>query len=830
MKNTTTFRQVVSVTLAGTMLVGLLAGCGSKKGDANLSEYVYVPSYTELPKDVVDISSPVLVGDTVYFASTTYLHKDGTPATQAELDSMYNSSTSKTSVSYEAGSTVTQTEKSVDTSDLVNQPVLCSVKKDGTGYAKLADYQPKQKTEGNYGYTGINTVAADGQGNLWIAEYSNETIYNLPANFDTTKDDPSPYYQSDEHHAYIRKLSNTGKEITSVDFSQMAGGDAQQTNSGDDSGMRGGSSIGGMAVGKDGSVYLIDMGTNELYVLGQDGKLICKLPADNDSYIGTLVKLKDGSVGATVSGKDGKTQIKLVNTGAKTWGQKYDVSANVWNTLSGGKQYDFCYNDGASLYGYDLASNKNENILSWINSDISSDTVRFAEVQDNGDVFVIAGKDKGNGCDIVTLKKTARKDMKQKTTLTLATMYLDYGLRGEILAFNKASQDTRIEVKDYSEFNTNDDYNAGVTKLSTEMVSGNIPDLLDVSQLPYQQYAAKGLLEDIYPYLDKDTEYKRDAFVPSVIKAAEQGGKLYALPSGFSIVSICGSPDKLGAEMGWNMAEMQDIIKQHPEADKPFGGYMTRKDILDGLIMLNMESYIDWNTGKCTFDSDGFKGLLNFAKSFPEKIDYNNSGDSDNSNDTITLIQDGRQIMQFSGIYDFDSYAQEKAQFGGKIVFKGVPSEDKKGNVAMLSGGIAMTTSCKNKDSAWQFMRRILSEQYQKDNNWYLPIVQKIYDQRLADAMKQEYETDENGKQVPVSRGSFGTGNGQMVNIYALTQEDADAINTVVKSVTHTVTIDQKITNMIDEEAASFFSGEKDVNKTAEIIQSRMNVYVNEQK
>ena len=820
MKNNSKRRRVLSLALVGAMFAGLLAGCGSKKGGANLSEYVYVPSYTELPKDVVDISSPVLVGDTIYFASTTYVHKDGTPATQAELDSIHGPSSTDS-----PAESPSPEQPAVDLSDLVNQPSLCSVKKDGTGYAKLADYQPKQKAEGNYSYTGINSVAADEQGNLWISENFSKTIYNFPANFDSMKDDPSPYYQSDEQHTYIRKLSNTGKELACTELADIAGTDGQNEKTGD----RGGSSINGMAAGKDGSVYLIDMGTNELYVLGQDGKLACKLPADNDSYIGALVKLKDGSVGVTVSGKDGKAQIKLVNTAAKTWGQKYDVSINVWNTLSGGKQYDFCYNDGTSLCGYDLASNKNENILSWINSDVSSNDIRFAQMQDNGDVFVIAGKDKGNGCDIITLKKTARKDVKQKTTLTLATMYLDYGLRGEILAFNKASEDTRIEVKDYSEFNTDTDSNAGITKLSTEMVSGNIPDLIDVSQLPYRQYAAKGLLEDIYPYLDKDTEYKRDAFVPSVIKAAEQGGKLYALPSGFSIVSICGNPDKLGSEMGWTMAEMQDIIKQHPEADKPFGGYMARKDILDSLVMLNMGSYIDWNTGKCTFDSDGFKGLLNFAKSFPEKIDTNSPEASD-GNDTITLVQDGRQIMQFSGIYDFDSYAQEKAQFGGKLVFKGMPSEDKKGNVAMLSGGIAMTTSCKNKDVAWQFMRRLLSEEYQKNNNWYLPIVQKIYDQRLADAMKQEYRTDENGKQVPISRGGFSTGNGQMVEIYALTQEDADAINTVVKSVTRTVSIDQKITNMIDEEAATFFSGEKDVNKAAEIIQSRMNVYVNEQK
>ena len=100
----------------------------------------------------------------------------------------------------------------------------------------------------------------------------------------------------------------------------------------------------------------------------------------------------------------------------------------------------------------------------------------------------------------------------------------------------------------------------------------------------------------------------------------------------------------------------------------------------------------------------------------------------------------------------------------------------------------------------------------------------------LESAMKQDYETNENGKQVPVARGSYTSPDGQQVDYYALTQEDADKIKAVVDSATHTVTLDQNVTNMIDEEAAYFFKGEKTVDQTADIIQSRMNVFVNEQK
>ena len=159
-----------------------------------------------------------------------------------------------------------------------------------------------------------------------------------------------------------------------------------------------------------------------------------------------------------------------------------------------------------------------------------------------------------------------------------------------------------------------------------------------------------------------------------------------------------------------------------------------------------------------------------------------------------------------------------------------MPSEDKKGNVVMLTGGLAMTSSCKDKDAAWQFIRRILSDDYQSTGSWGYPITQKAYNAKLAQAMKQDYETDDSGKQVPVARGSYAGPNGEEVSYYALTQADADQINAVVASAAHTVSLDQRVTNMIDEEAAYFFKGEKTVDQTAQIIQSRMNVYVNEQK
>ena len=71
-------------------------------------------------------------------------------------------------------------------------------------------------------------------------------------------------------------------------------------------------------------------------------------------------------------------------------------------------------------------------------------------------------------------------------------------------------------------------------------------------------------------------------------------------------------------------------------------------------------------------------------------------------------------IFQFFSASDFDSFQYYKATFGGRVTFKGMPSADRNGNIAYFNGGMAMTTSCKNKDGAWQFLRRLISDEMQE--------------------------------------------------------------------------------------------------------------------
>ena len=106
-----------------------------------------------------------------------------------------------------------------------------------------------------------------------------------------------------------------------------------------------------------------------------------------------------------------------------------------------------------------------------------------------------------------------------KTTLSLACNYLDYDVRRAVLDFNRKNAEFRIEVRDYSQYNTDEDYGAGLTKLTTEIGAGSVPDILLTNGIPMESFAAKGLFTDLWPFIEADSRFGgREGLVQDVYK------------------------------------------------------------------------------------------------------------------------------------------------------------------------------------------------------------------------------------------------------------------------------------------------------------------------
>ena len=91
--------------------------------------------------------------------------------------------------------------------------------------------------------------------------------------------------------------------------------------------------------------------------------------------------------------------------------------------------------------------------------------------------------------------KVPPEEVVNKTELLLGCYYLDYSVKEKLIAFNKNNSEYRINIKDYAVYDTMEDYSQGLTRLNADIVSGDVPDIMILSnQMPVESLFPKEYL------------------------------------------------------------------------------------------------------------------------------------------------------------------------------------------------------------------------------------------------------------------------------------------------------------------------------------------------
>ena len=82
-----------------------------------------------------------------------------------------------------------------------------------------------------------------------------------------------------------------------------------------------------------------------------------------------------------------------------------------------------------------------------------------------------------------------------------------------------------------------------------------------------------------------------------------------------------------------------------------------------------------------------------------------------------------------------------------------------------------------------------------------------------------------------ISNGAYRLGQqNKPVEIYALEPEQVQQIRELIESTTKAADYNQEILQIVEEQAAPFFAGQKSAEEVARLVQSKANIYVNEQR
>ena len=838
-------KRIFALLLAALMIVSLFAGCSKdEKKD---------PGKTDSSGSLIDQTKPSQT-TAKYAYKADYLDLTMPDGVQYLNQICAAGTTLYASVGMQGEEIVNSDPVTGDTWSYYNTRLsMLTIDPDTGTCTELTNLDLPQVPEGADGSVDCYNMIGSDDGTLWMLVNVYATQFDLPDDFDPETESRWDYPSTDVGGSYLVHVAADGSTIASLDLSNT-------NNEDNEDGMSG--NLSSFAVDAAGNLYVSDY--NNIYVLDAEGNVQFKL--DGSQYNGSLYRLNAQQVGVMwynytddVNAADENGQYFVpIDLETKDWGEKVKLPPNVGSIFPGDDAYDFYYTYNNNIYGYTAKTDTKDKLVDWLACDVDTNNMSgYAMLSDSRVAALMQDwSTDPTTYQLIVLHRVDASEIKEKKVLTLACMYLDWNLRSMIVEYNKTNDEYRINVVDYSEYATDDDYNAGVTKLTTEIISGSVPDIFLTSNLPIDKYAAKGVIADLNTFMDGGNGLSRDYFVPQVMSALEKDGKLYELPTSFSVQTAYALSSIASQYDTWNVAAVQDAMTQLQEGATVFSNGWTKNTALSNCLSRNLSAFVDWTTGKCEFDSEAFQQLLAFCNSFPAEtsdgdgaIAYASSADiavDDAMWDSdATRITNGKQLMSTIGMYSFDSYIWNVYAIRDKITFTGYPTEDGSGSSFELQMPMAISSVTKYPDAAWDFVCSIIKKMNTIDeNNYYygFPISQAAFDAEMTDIMTEQYQLDENGEQVDwdgdgepdkAIRGSYETmENGETVykDVYALTQEDIDQILGVINSTRSVYDYDQEILDIITDEVAAYFAGDKDVQTTASMIQSRVNLYVQEQR
>lgn len=624
----------------------------------------------------------------------------------------------------------------------------------------------------------------------------------------TQGENPEDYTQS----IILKKFDKDGKELMAKNLNEVMKDTGEY-----------GLYIQYLTIDDEGNIYLSN-GESKIWVLDGSGNELFTI--DSDGYISALGTSKEGKVVICVYEQD-KVVLREIDKKSKALGASYENVPNPYGNISllKGVEKGFLINSGNSLFEYDLDTQKYKEILNWIDCDIDSNYIVSVMGLEDGRILALTRDWSGENTksDIIYLTKTKSSEVAQKTIITYGGLYLSSNVRSGIIKFNKTNEKYRIQPKEYM----SDDYEAGLAQLNSDIVSGNAPDIIDLSSGSVSQYIEKGILEDLYPYFDKDSELKKENYIQSVFKAYERDGKLYAALPTFSINTIIGKTSDVGSEMGWKIEDLMALVNSKPEGTEVFS-YATKESILSSLCAYGLTDYVDWSTGKCSFDSEDFIKVLEFSNRFSSESEYNYE---EGGTSMPTKIRNGQLLLMMTSIGDVASYQMYEGMFGEPITFIGYPSSSGTGSsISTNEVLLGISSKSKNKDGAWEFVRTFLTPEYQtQENMWGFPVLQIALEETFKKAMEPEYYTDETGNQVRTMKTSWGYDDFNF-DVYEATQEQVDKVKNLIDNANSVYEYNDEMYKIISEEAAAFFAGQKSAQDVASVIQSRVQIYVNENR
>ena len=394
--------------------------------------------------------------------------------------------------------------------------------------------------------------------------------------------------------------------------------------------------------------------------------------------------------------------------------------------------------------------------------------------------------------------------------------------------------EVQIEVRDYTKLSEGG--KQGVDLLMTEITAGRGPDIIELgtsgetSQLSYRRLAEQGYLEDLWPYIEEDPGlgWGENGLLKGVLEAPLQAAKinggLYAIFEKAQLHTLVGAKSVVGDRTGWTPEELLDTFAAMPDGSVILEDYHNWKDpsvkqrFFTSLLYGFSDLFIDWEEGKCFFDGDRFRSLLELTSCLPDQHDLERvcANQLEAQSEHFNRLRDGVVMLEDAGFGHWGEWRTRYDWFFGESSYVGYPVDDGSSGSYFEPVGIklAMSSTCRNKEAAWLYMRQMYYSLGKYGQG--IDVGKMLYRRELRAAMTDLCYT------------RIGT---EIVQFPPLTRKEHARIQELCDSTARSsLLVDQELVDLVMEAAGPYFAGDKTLDETVRLIQSRAELYVNENR
>lgn len=521
-------------------------------------------------------------------------------------------------------------------------------------------------------------------------------------------------------------------------------------------------------------------------------------------YSYQLTCLKNGDILIVKHDNEGRQQVYLRE---KDTGKEKLLAGVAAGTISlefcSEAEDSFLVRKDTGLYRYWISEGKEEKIWDWSAYGING-----------SDIYLMFYTQKGElGClfrendSVSSALWSNEREWEEKEYLKLACIGKTDFINGMAADFNRKYPQYMLEIIDYGER----DEELALNLLYQDILAGNAPDIIAINPeyMDYVELGRKGVLEDLQSFMERDGIDIE--MVESVYEAVLSEGKFYMLPCNFMLDVIITKEQWLNEE---GRLEINDMLRFWEESPELYPNSVDREWLLE--MMFLGDSYQAWQGGE-ELRADKITEYLTLAGKMPEETLYNTNED---------LYKENKVLFETGSIGEVLYYTYYRTLWGEGFACTGYPNVEGNGVVLIAENSMGICAESAHKEAAWRFL--VECARGERAYVWSFSALKPQLEKQFAQAAERWMTVDYDGNDMEIPRSIYEY-KGETVSLYAASEEEIEAVRELIAGALVVKRENRDILNILHEEAAYYFAGQKSAEEAAKIIVNRMNLYRNQE-